>query len=103
MLVGMPEPIPDEVADAELAAYLAGIRAEQGPSVRQLGAAAVRQAQRLRVLAAAPGPRLAAVEDQTSRPASGSSCRWYPQAAEQRPLVVFLHGGMWVIGDLGFD
>jgi hypothetical protein len=49
MLVGMPEPIPDVFADAELAAYVTSIRAEQGPSARQLGVAAVRQAQRLHV------------------------------------------------------
>ncbi len=99
MLVDMPEPIPDELADAELAAYLAGIRAEQGPSARQLGVAAVRQAQRLRVLAAAPGPTLASVEDLTAglRPVP---VRWYRPVLEPRPLVVFLHGGMWVIGDL---
>ncbi len=99
MLVDMPEPISYELADAELAAYIAGIRAEQGPSARKLGAATVRQAQRLRVLAAAPGPRLAAVEDLTAgqRPVP---VRLYRPVLEPRPLVVFLHGGMWVIGDL---
>ena len=99
MLVDMPEPISDELADAELAAYLAAIQAEQSPSARQLGVATVRQAQRLRVLAAAPGPRLAAVEDLTAgqRPVP---VRWYRPVLEPRPLVVFLHGGMWVIGDL---
>jgi acetyl esterase len=99
MLVDMPEPIPDEFADAELAAYVAGIRVKRGPSARQLGVAAVRRAQRLRVLAAAPGPRLAAVEDLTAgqRPVP---VRLYRPVLEPRPLVVFLHGGMWVIGDL---
>jgi hypothetical protein len=99
MLVGMPEPIPDVFADAELAAYVTSIRAEQGPPARQLGVAAVRQAQRLRVLAAAPGPKLAAVEDLTAgrRPVP---VRLYRPVLEPRPLVVFLHGGMWVIGDL---
>ncbi len=99
MLVDMPEPIPDGLADPELAAYIARIRAEQGPSARQLGVATVRQAQRLRVLAAARGPRLAAVEDLMAgqRPVP---VRWYRPVLEPRPLVVFLHGGMWVIGDL---
>jgi acetyl esterase len=95
----MPEQVPDELADAELAAYLARVRADPGPSVRQLGVAAVRQAQRLRVLAAAPGPKLAAVEDLTAG-LRQVPARLYRPALEPRPLVVFLHGGTWVIGDL---
>jgi len=75
------------------------VRADPGPSVRQRGVAAVRQAQRLRALAGAPGPRLAAVEDLTAG-LGQVPARLYRPALEPRPLVVFLHGGMWVIGDL---
>jgi acetyl esterase len=56
-------------------------------------------AQRDRVEARPPGPELATVEDLKAGP-NGVPVRLYRPVLGPRPLVVFLHGGMWTIGDL---
>jgi len=94
----VPDSLADLLADAELAAFVAGLRETAGPSARQLGPAALREAQRKRVMARPRGPELAAVEDLATP--GGVVARLYRPAFEPRPLVVFLHGGMWTIGDL---
>jgi acetyl esterase len=91
--------VEDLVADAELAAFVRAVRDEPGPSARSLGPSALRAAQRDRVEARPPGPELAAVEDLTAGP-NAVPVRLYRPVLESRPLVVFLHGGMWTIGDL---
>lgn len=45
------------------------------------------------------GPELASVEDLAGP--GGIALRRYRPSAGRRPLVVYLHGGAWVIGDLG--
>jgi acetyl esterase len=84
-----------ELADAELAALVADSRTGGGPSVRELGHLA---AQRDRAEHRPPGPDLEAVEDLTIP--GGIPARLYRPRPEPRLLVVFLHGGMWTIGDL---
>jgi acetyl esterase len=59
----------------------------------------MRAAQRRRVLARPPGPRLTCVEDLRAAP-DAIAVRLYRPLAGPRPLVVFLHGGMWALGDL---
>jgi len=86
------------LADAELAAFVEALRATPGPSARALGPQALREAQRNRVKARPPGPELAAVEDQAVP--GGVAVRLYRPTFEPHTLVVFLHGGMWTIGDL---
>jgi acetyl esterase/lipase len=45
-----------------------------------------------------PGPRLASVTDVD---AGGVPCRLYcPERPDRTPVVVYLHGGGWVLGDL---
>jgi acetyl esterase len=95
----MPGPPTDQLADAELAAFVQSVRDHPGPSARRLGPSALREAQRGRVAARPPGPRLTAVEDLKAGPA-GVPVRLYRPVLQPRPLVVFLHGGMWTIGDL---
>ncbi|MEE6259945.1 alpha/beta hydrolase [Plantactinospora sonchi] len=90
--------LADQLADAELAALVAASRAVTGPTTRELGPAAVRQAQRRRVLAGPTGPEPAVVE-QFDTPV-GVPVRLYRPARRPRPLVVYAHGGMWTIGDL---
>ncbi|GAA4841453.1 alpha/beta hydrolase [Kitasatospora terrestris] len=84
-------------ADAELEAFVTAVRRDPGPTARELGAAGLRRAQRGRVLAQPRGPELHAVTDLT---VAGTPARHYLPAPEPRATVVFLHGGMWVIGDL---
>ena len=64
---------------------------EQTPEGARAMSAAMREM-------AAPGPELAAVED---RQIEGVPVRVYrPTTASDLPVLVFLHGGGWVIGDL---
>ncbi|MHC3467964.1 alpha/beta hydrolase [Streptomyces sp. 7R007] len=96
----MSEPTPPSLADAELTAFVSAVRRDPGPPARVVGAVELRRAQRLRAEARPPGPRVEHVED---LPAGGSPAvraRLYRPSAASRPLVVFLHGGMWTIGDL---
>jgi acetyl esterase len=98
MLGHMSDPLTGLLADAELAAFVEALRADPGPSARQLGPRALREAQRNRVRARPRGPELAVVEDQDA--AGGVAVRLYRPTSGPHPLVVFLHGGMWTIGDL---
>lgn len=73
-------------------------RADAGPLARELGPASLRAAQRQRAKARPSGPPLPAVED-ISVP-GGPTVRLYRPILGHCPLVVFLHGGFWTIGDL---
>jgi acetyl esterase/lipase len=94
----MPDSLAALLADVELAAFVEGLRETPGPSARQLGPVALREAQRKRVEARPRGPELATVQDLVVP--GGVVVRLYRPAFEPRPLVVFVHGGMWTIGDL---
>ncbi|MGW9193784.1 alpha/beta hydrolase [Micromonospora chersina] len=95
----MAEPNSPPLADAALAAFVEAVRQNPGPPARTVGAAALRRAQRLRVDARPPGPEIDRVEDLTVG-AGAVGTRLYRPSPAARPLVVFLHGGMWTIGDL---
>jgi acetyl esterase len=62
-----------------------------------LDVATLRHAARDRAARRPPGPRLASVTDAAG---PGAPTRHYRPVDEPRPLLVFLHGGMWVLGDL---
>jgi acetyl esterase len=95
--VAEPNDLP--LADAELAAYVEAVRQDPGSAARALGAAELRRAQRIRVEARPRGPQIAQVDDlAVGSPAVRT--RLYRPSAAAAPLVVFLHGGMWTIGDL---
>jgi acetyl esterase len=87
------------LVDEELAAFVALARSDPGPSPRELGAEAMRAGQRKRVLAAPRGPEVGAVRDLRAGE-SKVPVRLYRPDGDPRGVVVFLHGGMWVIGDL---
>ncbi|NES26337.1 alpha/beta hydrolase fold domain-containing protein [Micromonospora terminaliae] len=95
----MAEPLDGSLADAELAAFIAAGRQDPGPPARAVGAAELRRAQRVRVAARPRGPEMARVEELTVG-TTGVPARCYRPADTVRALVVFLHGGMWTIGDL---
>jgi acetyl esterase len=62
-----------------------------------LDVAALRSAARARAAQRPRGPRLASVTD---APGPSVATRHYRPVDERRPLLVFLHGGMWLLGDL---
>ncbi|WP_406368840.1 alpha/beta hydrolase [Streptomyces sp. NBC_00647] len=95
----MAEPMDPSLADAELTAFIAAVRQDPGPPARAMGAAELRRAQRLRAEARPLGPEVAHVEDMTVGSAAVGA-RLYRPSAACGALVVFLHGGMWTIGDL---
>ncbi|NUR26627.1 MAG: alpha/beta hydrolase [Catenulispora sp.] len=88
-----------DLADAQLAEFIDAVRRDPGPSPRELGAIEVRRGQRARVQAAPRGPEVGSVRDLLVGP-SDVPVRVYRPAREARGTVVFLHGGMFVIGDL---
>lgn len=89
--------LPTGLADEGLARWVAGVRQDPGPSCRQMGAPALREAQRLRVASRPPGPQLPSVKNLTPE---GVPLRLYRPALQPRPVVLYLHGGGFVIGDL---
>ncbi|MDI2125245.1 alpha/beta hydrolase [Yinghuangia seranimata] len=87
------------VADGELAAYLHAVRAEPGPSVREIGAVELRAGARRRAVLRPPGPAVGVVRDLVVEP-GGVPVRLYRPRPQSVALVVYFHGGMWTIGDL---
>lgn len=88
-----------DLADDELAAFVSMVRSDSGPSARELGVTELRKAQRERVRAQPRGPEIGTVRDLTVGE-SAIPVRLYRPDGEPRGTVVFLHGGMWSIGDL---
>ena len=90
------------LADAGLARWVAEVRQSGGPSWREAGAAALREDSRRRSAARPPGPALPLVRDLSTAgdSRSGLPLRLYRAATEPRPLVLYLHGGGFVLGDL---
>lgn len=86
-----------EVADEGLARWLAGIRRAGTPANRVLGVHRVRAAARARDAARPPGPYLPFVRNLVI---GDLPARLYRPAPGPRPLVIYLHGGGFVIGSL---
>lgn len=88
------------VADLGLAQWIAEVRQTDSPSSHSLGAARLREASNARAASRPKGPELARVRDMTVPGPEALPVRLYRPALEPRPLVVFLHGGGFVVGDL---
>ncbi|HMH91730.1 MAG TPA: alpha/beta hydrolase [Streptosporangiaceae bacterium] len=88
----------DQLADPELAAFLKDFYARPAPPAAQLGADAMRAGAAERAAARPPGPPLS-VSD-LSVPPGGRPARLYRPDGAAPALVLFLHGGGFVIGDL---
>jgi acetyl esterase len=67
---------------------------------RELGHAALRLASDRRAGSRPRGPELASVEELEIPSEPPLAARVYRPAREPRPLVVYLHGGMWLLCDL---
>ncbi|MGD0062428.1 MAG: alpha/beta hydrolase [Streptosporangiaceae bacterium] len=88
-----------DLADHELTAFLADFNARQLSSAADTGAAALRAAAAGRAAARAKGPELTAVRD-LRVPPDGRAARLYRPAGQAAALVLYLHGGGFVFGDL---
>jgi acetyl esterase len=86
-------------ADHELATFLADLNAQSDPSATQPEPEALRQAAEDRAAARPQGPEMHAVRD-LSVPPDGRPARLYRPTSEATPLILYLHGGGWVIGSL---
>ncbi len=87
------------LADTGLVEVVEADRASVGPTTRELGPVAVREFQRARVASRPTGPSVESITD--LRIAESTDGRLYRPAPEGGiALTVFLHGGMWTIGDL---
>lgn len=65
-----------------------------------LDVAALRASARARAAARPDGPTLSTVTDTVVPSTPFVRARHYRPVAQPRPLLVYLHGGMWVLGDL---
>lgn len=86
------------VADEALAEWLAELRRDPGPSSEELGVESLRQSSQARAAARPRGPDLARVQDVTIDDVLRG--RLHRTSPEPRPLVLFTHGGGFVLGDL---
>ena len=87
------------LADDELAAFLDDLNAQHLPSAAEIGPVGLRQAAEERAAARPKGPEMHAVRDLCAPP-DGRPARLYRPTPGAIPLVLYLHGGGWVIGDL---
>jgi acetyl esterase len=92
-------PVIDELADDELTTFLRDFNARGVPSAAATGAEALRAGTAARVAMRPKGPEMASVRD-LALPGAEVVVRLYRPSDEATAMVVFLHGGGWVIGDL---
>lgn len=88
----------DHLADHELAAFLKDLNARQVPPAAEIGADAMRAGAAERAAAKPQGPQMSI--SHLSVPPGGTPARLYRPAGAAPALVLFLHGGGFVIGDL---
>jgi acetyl esterase len=86
------------VADEELAGWLAALRRDPGPSCEELGVESLRRSSQADAAARPRGPDLTRVQDVSIDDVLRG--RLYRTSPEPRPLVLFTHGGGFVMGDL---
>ena len=86
-------------ADRDLAVFIDDLNAQRLPSAAEAGPAALRQAAEQRAAARPRGPEMHVVRDLFAPP-GGRPARLYRPTPRATPLVLYLHGGGWVIGDL---
>ena len=88
----------ENLADAQLTEFIREFNERSGPPASELGAAALRSATEQRSSQRPRGPDLHAVTDVGLD--GGPTLRVYRPTADETGVLVFFHGGGWVIGDL---
>jgi acetyl esterase len=91
--------VTESLADAELTAFIGEFNALQMPPAAEIGAEAMRAAAEQRAATRPKGPEMSTVHD-ISVPPLDLRARLYRPTAAATALVLYLHGGGWVIGDL---
>jgi acetyl esterase len=87
------------MADAELTRFLADMYAHPAPPAAEVGPDALRAAAEERAAARPPGPDMDSMVD-VAIPPDEVRARLYRPVAGPAPLVVYLHGGGWVVGSI---
>jgi acetyl esterase len=88
----------EQVTDEGLADWLRVARASPALPCEDVGAAALREGQRARAAGRPPGPSLHRVTDLLA--CGRIAVRLYRPAADDLPLVLYVHGGGFVMGSL---
>lgn len=91
----MTEPLADEA----LTTFITELNVQPMPSAAAAGAAALRAGAEERAAARPKEPEMHAVRDVVA-PTNGVAARLYRPVAGPTALVVYLHGGGWVIGSV---
>ena len=86
------------LADRELESWITEVRENPGPSCAAVGVQALRADSEARAKSRVPGPELPIVKDLSAD--TGLSLRLYRASHEEKPMVIYLHGGGFVFGDL---
>jgi acetyl esterase len=86
------------LADDGLRDWVLTVRTSSAPSSESIGVNALREAQRARAATRPAGPAVHQVEDRFA--SDRIPVRVYRPAAGPRPVVLFAHGGGFVMGDL---
>ena len=86
------------LADDGLRDWVLSVRTARAPSAQSVGVGALREAQRARAATRPAGPAVHSVEDLVAL--DRIPVRVYRPSADPRPVVLFAHGGGFVMGDL---
>ena len=87
------------LADERLTAFIESFNAQALPPASEIGVARLRAAAADRAVARPKGPEMHEIRE-LSIPPHAVAARLYRPSAGPLPMVVYLHGGGWVIGDL---
>jgi acetyl esterase len=89
----------EALADPELTAFITSFNAHPAPPAADAGPDALRSATEERSAARPKGPEMFSVVDLVL-PSSGVRARLYRPSQDATAMVLYFHGGGWVIGDL---
>jgi acetyl esterase len=89
----------ERLADDQLTEFINEFNQRQPPLAAEVGAGPLREAAEQRAAVRPKGPEMQSVRD-LQVPPGGCAARLYTPADAAKAIVLYLHGGGWVIGDL---